>query len=78
MVAMYNNGLRPVKSESRPYRGIKLVEASKYADPTQEYCPASPSNRSEMIGSAVETIVWSRAARPTIKQMPGITIFMLL
>ena len=60
--------LRPNMSPSLPHSGVVAVEASMYAVTTQDRWLAPPRSPT-IVGSAVATIVWSRAAR----NMPSIT-----
>src|SRR4051794_21062319 len=67
-IAARKTGLRPYMSPSLPYSGVDAVDASRYEVTTQERWlrpPRSPT----IVGSAVETIVWSSAARniPSIR-----------
>src|SRR4051795_3566635 len=67
-IAARNMGLRPYMSPSFPYSGVEAVVASRYDVTTHERWlrpPRSPT----IVGSAVETIVWSSAARniPSIR-----------
>src|SRR5581483_3288430 len=55
------------------YRGPVTVEASRYAVTTQETCEVPPRSPT-IVGSAVETIVWSSAASSrTSSSAPKIT-----
>ena len=44
-----------------PYSGVTTVTARRYAVTTQERCSSPPSSPT-IVGSAVETIVWSSDA----------------
>src|SRR3954469_20633103 len=53
--------LRPSRSPSFPYSGVTIVTASRYAVTTHDRC-ARPPRSPTIVGSAVETIVWSSDA----------------
>jgi hypothetical protein len=52
---------RPNRSPNLPTSTVETVSASRYAVTTQDMCPLPPRS-STMVGSAVDTIVWSSAA----------------
>ncbi len=60
-IEAWKNVFRPYMSPSLPHSGVDTVEASRYAVMTQDRCD-SPCRSPAMVGSAVATIVWSRAA----------------
>ena len=60
-IATMKSGLRPWTSPSFPYNGTVTVDPSRYAVNTHEYCVIPPRSATTL-GSAVATIVWSRAA----------------
>ena len=60
-MAVWKSFLRPYWSPSLPHRGVAAVEASRYAVTTQDRCSRPPRSLT-MVGSAVETMVWSSAA----------------
>src|SRR4051794_40416944 len=64
--------LRPKRSPSFPYSGVTTVTASRYAVTTQDRCSRPPSS-STIVGSAVETIVWSSDASSITSISPDIT-----
>src|SRR3954468_8358653 len=64
--------LRPSRSPSFPYSGVTMVTASRYAVTTQDRCSRPPSS-STIVGSAVETIVWSSDASSITRISPDIT-----
>lgn len=53
--------LRPKRSPNLPTSTVETVSASRYAVTTQAMCPPPPRSAT-MVGSAVDTIVWSSAA----------------
>src|SRR6185503_9835701 len=53
--------LRPNRSPSFPYSGVTAVTASRYAVTTHDRCSSPPSSLT-IVGSAVDTIVWSSDA----------------
>jgi hypothetical protein len=61
-IAVCSTFLRPYRSPSFPYSGPVIVAASRYAVTTQERCEI-PLRSPTIVGSAVETMVWSSAAR---------------
>jgi hypothetical protein len=66
-MANWNTTRRPTRSLIFPYSGTEAVELSRYAVTTHDRCSMPPSSPT-MVGSAVATMVWSRAAR----RMPSI------
>ena len=73
--------LRPYWSPSLPHRGVDTVEASRYAVTTHARWEP-PCRSPTMVGSAVDTMVWSSAARsmpsssaPRITQRRRLVIF---
>ena len=60
-IAACSTRLRPYRSPSFPYSGPETVAVSRYAVTTQERCEMPPRSPT-IVGSAVETIVWSSAA----------------
>ncbi len=52
--------LRPNRSPNLPASTVAIVSASRYDDTTQDRWPAPPRSPT-IVGSAVETIVWSSA-----------------
>jgi hypothetical protein len=54
--------LRPNRSPNFPARIVEIVSASMYAVTTQLMCPAPPRSPT-IVGSGVDTIVWSSADR---------------
>jgi hypothetical protein len=67
-IAAWNTGLRPYMSPNFPYSGVEIVDASRYEVTTHDRW-FSPPRSPTMVGRAVETIVWSSAAR----NMPSIS-----
>jgi hypothetical protein len=61
MMASRNKVLRPTRSPSLPHIGVVTVEANMYAVTTQDRWAAPPRSRT-MVGSAVDTMVWSKEA----------------
>jgi hypothetical protein len=61
-IAMRYMGFRPYRSEILPHNGVDAVEVTRYAVTTQDRWLRPPSSPT-MVGSAVDTIVWSSAAR---------------
>ena len=61
-IAACSTRLRPYRSPSFPYSGPETVAVSRYAVTTQERCEMPPRSPT-IVGSAVETIVWSSAAK---------------
>ena len=59
--ATWKTLLRPNRSPNLPARTVAIVSASRYDDTTQDRWPAPPRSPT-MVGSAVDTIVWSSAA----------------
>ena len=53
--------LRPKRSPNLPASTVAMVSASRYDDTTQVRWPAPPRSPT-IVGSAVDTMVWSRAA----------------
>ena len=64
----WNSRLRPYWSPSLPHSGVEAVVASRYAVITQEMW-FSPPRSPTIVGSAVDTMVWSSAA----SRMPSIS-----
>lgn len=60
-IAAWKSFLRPYWSPSLPHSGVAAVDASRYAVTTQDRCSRPPRSLT-MVGSAVDTIVWSSAA----------------
>ncbi len=60
-IAAWKKPLRPYWSPSLPHSGVEAVEASRY-DVTTHDRWLSPWRSATIVGRAVETIVWSRAA----------------
>ncbi len=60
-IAAWNSPLRPYWSPSLPHSGVPTVLASRYAVTTQD-SRFSPPRSPTIVGSAVDTIVWSSAA----------------
>lgn len=58
--------LRPNMSPSLPHSGVTAVDASRYAALTHAMS-SNPFRSSAIRGNAVETIVWSRAAKRTAR-----------
>lgn len=54
--------LRPNRSPNLPTSTVATVSASRYAVTTHDMC-AAPPRSDTIVGRAVPTIVWSRAAR---------------
>lgn len=54
--------LRPKRSPNLPTSTVATVSASRYAVTTHDMC-AAPPRSDTIVGRAVPTIVWSRAAR---------------
>src|SRR3954451_8543647 len=61
-IAAWKKILRPYRSPSLPHSGVDAVDASRYAVTTQERC-CRPPRSATMVGRAIETMVWSSAAR---------------
>ena len=61
-IAAWKNTLRPYMSPSLPHSGVDTVVASRYEVMTQAMCEP-PLRSPTIVGSAVDTIVWSSAAR---------------
>src|SRR4051812_29005224 len=59
--ATWSTRLRPYRSPSLPYSGVTIVTASRYAVTTQLMWSRPPRSPT-IVGSAVETIVWSSEA----------------
>lgn len=57
----WNSRLRPYWSPSLPHSGVEAVAASRYAVTTHDRW-LSPPRSLTIVGSAVDTIVWSSAA----------------
>ena len=57
----WKTSLRPNRSPNLPASTVAMVSVSRYDVTTQETC-APPPRSPTMVGSAVETIVWSSAA----------------
>src|SRR4051794_27233618 len=74
-IAAWNMILRPYRSESLPQIGVEAVEASRVAETTQDSCSWPPSSPT-MVGSAVATMVWDRAATsiPSISPVSTVRI----
>src|SRR5471032_3078998 len=53
--------LRPNRSPNLPYSGTTIVDVSRYDVTTHDRLSSPPSSPT-MVGSAVETMVWSSAA----------------
>src|SRR5471032_448468 len=53
--------LRPNRSPNLPYSGTTIVDVSKYDVTTHDRLSSPPSSPT-IVGSAVETMVWSNAA----------------
>ena len=68
-VLTWKTSFRPNRSPNFPASAAAIVSVSRYAVTTQDRCPAPPSSPT-IVGSAVETIVWSSAAR----NMPSRTV----
>src|SRR3954452_20628208 len=64
--------LRPKRSPSFPYSGVTTVTASRYAVTTHEMCSRPPRSPT-IVGSAVETIVWSSDASSITSIRPLMT-----
>ena len=62
MIAAWKNPLRPYWSPSLPHNGVEAVDESRYAVTTHERWVSS-CRSATIVGRAVETIVWSSAAR---------------
>ena len=60
-IAAWKKIFRPYWSPSLPHSGVDTVEASRYAVMTQAMCEP-PLRSPTIVGSAVDTIVWSSAA----------------
>ena len=60
-IALRNRYLRPYWSPSFPQTWVVAVEARMYAVTTQDRCERPPRSLT-IVGSAVDTIVWSSAA----------------
>src|SRR5680860_1551097 len=60
-IANWKRFLRPYMSEILPYSGTDTVDASRQAVTTQDRWLSPPSSPT-MVGRAVDTIVWSKAA----------------
>ena len=60
-IAAWKKIFRPYWSPSLPHSGVETVVASRYAVITQAMCEP-PLRSPTMVGSAVDTIVWSSAA----------------
>src|SRR3984957_18788712 len=60
-MAAWKKNLRPNWSPSFPHNGVDTVEARRYAVTTHARCDP-PWRSPTMVGSAVETMVWSSAA----------------
>src|SRR4051794_8142292 len=67
--AAWSTRLRPYRSPSLPYSGVTTVTARRYAVTTQERCCRPPSSPT-IVGSAVETIVWSSDASSMTSMSP--------
>ncbi len=65
VTAMMSMRFLPKRSESLPYRGVVTALASRYAVTTQE-SSFSALKSLAIFGSAVETMVWSSAARSMV------------
>jgi len=70
-IAASRNGLRPKMSPSRPNIGIVIIDASMYDVATHAYRP-KPLSWPTICGSAVLTIVWSRATSIAANATPSI------
>ena len=68
-IAVWKSRLQPSRSLSRPHRGIVTVAARRYAVTTQESWSMPPRSPT-IVGSAVETIVWSSEARSIASSRP--------
>ena len=60
-IAAWKKIFRPYWSPSLPHSGVETVAASRYAVMTQAMCEP-PFRSPTIVGSAVETMVWSSAA----------------
>lgn len=62
-IAACSTILRPYRSPSLPYSGSTMVDDSRYAVTTHDNwsSPPSPPSSPTIVGSAVDTIVWSSA-----------------
>ena len=69
-IAAWNGVLRPYRSLIRPHSGIVTVAPSRYAVTTQESWSIPPSSPT-IVGSAVETIVWSSEASSIASSRPA-------
>src|SRR5207302_1294063 len=72
-IAVWSVPFRPYRSPNFPYSGPVTVDASRYAVTTHERC-WSPPRSPTIVGSAVDTIVWSSdASRMTSISAPKTT-----
>ena len=60
-MAAWKNTFLPYMSPSLPHSGVETVVASRYEVMTQAMCEPPPRSPT-IVGSAVDTIVWSSAA----------------
>jgi hypothetical protein len=60
-IAIWKTVLRPYWSPSLPYKGVDTVLVNRYAVTTHD-SELNPPRSPTMVGSAVDTIVWSRLA----------------
>ena len=65
----WKTSLRPKRSPNLPASTVAIVSASRYDDTTHEMCPAPPRSPT-IVGSAVDTMVWSSAE----SNMPSSTV----
>src|SRR5690606_8228797 len=72
-IAVWNMTLRPYRSDSLPQIGVDAVEVSRVAETTQASCSWPPSSPT-MVGRAVATIVWDRAATSMPSMRPASTV----
>ncbi|CAM5676116.1 hypothetical protein SSPIM334S_07189 [Streptomyces spiroverticillatus] len=61
---IWKTTFRPKRSPNLPTRTVATVSARRYAVTTHDMCAAPPRSET-IVGRAVPTIVWSRAARRT-------------
>jgi hypothetical protein len=64
--------LRPKRSENLPYSGVATALVMRYEVTTHDSSLSAWKSRA-MVGSAVETMVWSSAARSIVSMSAPIT-----
>jgi hypothetical protein len=69
-MAACNTILRPNRSPNLPYSGTTMVDVSRYAVTTHDRLLRPPSSPT-IVGSAVDTMVWSSAASSITSSSAG-------